>query len=294
MVIRLGVGASDSNLAGAGYRRILQGQTLTLHTISDTAVTVRAWARVLYDDGTGQLLTVPEVPRSGSRVAEALSSADVVIKDGWILNAETEMVTSGIKRGQTYVRLAVEPFGCMLLSDYCFSTFGQVSLGTFVPPGPGGSDGFLRTLTIKAEAVRLVETTSFLPVLSNMVRKIWGFSWYYTCSADVANRVIDVNILGYLGAGVGVQLSNTKEPWRQPSITLTANQDGMLFADEKRSGTNQSGTIAIDSQATAPSPFPILVLEDMASDLELDFRAVDYEDLDVDAIYALVEDWVML
>jgi len=289
MVVRLGERPGHgSDLSGAGYRRILQGQALTLHTISDAAVAIRAWARVIYDDGTGQLLTVPESPRSASRVAEALASADVISQNGWVVNAEVEMVTADIKRGQTYVRLGVEPFGAALLADYCFSEFGYVSLGTFVPPGSG--DGHLRVVTAKANGAPDA-TTQFILGIANTRRKVHSFAWYYASSADVASRVLDVrweDPLGAIPTGLGTDRARV---WQASTLTLTANEDGATFADHKRSGINDEGVITIDDAATDPSPFPIEVSENDTGDLF--FIVAAAEVLDFDTIYLLVEDWVL-
>jgi len=291
MVVRLGVRpASGGILAGAGYRRILQGQALVLHTISDAAVTLRAFARVIYDDGTGQLLTIPETARSASRVAEVLVSADVVVQNGWVVNAEVEMLTSDIKRGQAYVRLAVEPFSCVLLQDYCFSGFGNVSLGTFVQPGPGGGDGNLEIVTVRADVVPANINVSL--AASNTIRKVYGFVWYYNASADAATRVLNSQVQNPLGAVPTGFAVITTDLWLGTVVTLTASQEGYVFGDTKRAGSNDNGTLVIDDAASAPSPFPLLVDED--DPVLFNFTPTDFHANDRDSIYYLREGWVVL
>jgi len=293
MVVRLGERPGHgSDLAGAGYRRILQGQILTLHTISDAAVAVRAWIRVIYDDGTGQLLTVPETPRSASRVAEALASTDVISQNGWVVNAEVEMVTPDINRGQTYVRLAVEPFGCVLLQDYCFSDFGHVSLGTFVQPGPGGGGGNVHWEAIKANGAPA--TFSYLlRIASNLIRKLRSVSWYYAASGDVASRTLALS-LRTVGGGVptGFGAGVLRDVFAPTGITLTANQDGIIFMDEKRYGVNDNGTVTIVDAAGNPSPLPLLITEDDSA--TLDGVLTNEEVADFDVVWGLFEDWVTL
>jgi len=288
VTVRLGV--QDPNLAGAGYRRILQGQTLHLHTISDTAVTLRAWARVIYDDGTGQLLTIPEAARSASRIAEDLLSTDVVIHNGWVVNAEVEMLTGSVKRGQTYVRLTVEPFGAALLSDYCFSEFGHVSLGTFIQTGPGGGGGNLRVVTIKANGAPA--TFTFRPGVANQIRKIHSIAWLYASSSTSASRSLAVFWRFYGGIPTGMAGSPTTNLWEARLLALSSDQDGMVFADEKMSGTNDNGTVTIDDITTAPTPFPIWVAE--LDNLEFEFLVQLEEADDFDVAYSLVEDWIVL
>jgi len=292
MVIALGVRPPAEGLAGAGYRRILQGQTLHLHTISNAAVALRAWIRVIYDDGTGQLLTVPETARSASRVAEDLASTDVVTQNGWVVNAEVEMVTEDIKRGQTYVRLAVEPFGAALLADYCFSEFGHVSLGTFVPPGPAGGAGHFNTVVVKVSSAPV--STAYVLPLSNMFRKILGFAWWYLTSSDVATRTLIVRLQRWIGTAPAGMGTFDDVIWQSSSMVLTADEDGTSFADEKRSGVNDNATLAIDDAASAPTPFPLWVTEDMASDMQFWFEESSGHANDLDTIYVLSEEWVVL
>jgi len=288
MVVRLGVRpASGGILAGAGYRRILQGQTLHLHTISNAVVSLRAWVRVIYDDGSGQLLTVPETPRSASRVAEDLASTDVVIQNGWVVNAEVEMVTSGIIRGQTYVRLAVEPFGAALLQDYCFSDFGNVSLGTYIQSGPGGGAGHNHVITVLSGAA--VASTLYVLPVSNMIRKIFSYAYYFEASSGVATRVVAVVLATPLEdpPSVGALV------WTPDTVTLTADENGALYADANFASQNDDGTVAIDSD---PTVFPLWITEDMGpgGNYEFRFTATNIDSPnDLAAIYVFAEEWVM-
>lgn len=278
------------NLAGAGYRRIYQGQMLHLHTISDAAVTLRAWARVIYDDGTGQLLTVPEVARSGSLVAEDLASTDVVTQNGWVVNAEVEMLADGIKRGQTYVRLAVEPFGCVLQQDYCFSEFGNVSLGTFVSPGPVGGSGYLHAVVVKAVGAPAA-STSFALRVANKTRQIISYSWLYESSSDADTRVLAIEFNDFLGTPPAGMSASSKTAFQPALLTLTADEDGNMWGSHQWVGKNDNGSLAYDLVGRAP--FPIWVSEDQAATQELLFSITDSNANDEDAIYVLVEEWVM-
>jgi len=292
VVIHLGIPSVSAPAALAGgYRRIRQGQALHLHTISTSAVTLRAWARVVYDDGSEQLLTVREIARAATRTAEDLVSTDVVVKDGWVVNAEVEMLTPSIKRGQTYVRLTVEPFGAALLSDYCFSDFGHVSLGTFIQPGPGGGSGHLEIATIKAEGAP-ASTTTHTMALSNTIRKIYYWHWYYGCSGDVASRLMDVEYRSNLGAlPTGFTNLGATTIWAT-QLGLTANQEGSLWARGAGSGINDNTAESLDDQSSKPQPLPFLIQGDDPGTIT--FFVTLGEVLDVDVIYLLRETWVML
>lgn len=290
MVIRLGQTAEPRPWF-YGYR-IHQGQTLQLRYISDAVATLRAWARVIYDDGTEQLLTVPDEVISSDRVEADAPRGEVVTADGWVVGAEVEMPTASIQRGRTYVKLQLEPFGTVLCADYCYSEFGQVALGTHVQPGPGGGSGHLRWVTIKADSVPA--TFNYTLALSNTIRSLQSLVWYYVAGVGVATRTLKVRYPsrgGALPTGMSA-LSDSSDVWVSSLLTLTASQHGTIFADPARSGINDNVTIAIDDTGSAPSPFPVLIPEDTGGTLR--FVLTDVDAGDFDAVYGLFEDWVVL
>jgi len=267
--------------------RFLQGQRLRLHSLSNAAVNVRAWARVVYDDGEDALISVPERAISGNRVEEDLYSDDIAVKDGYVVAAIAEMLTSGIQRGQTYVRLSFDPFGCVLFADYCFS-FGHICLGVFKEPGPGGGSGFRHIITIKSESAP-VASTSYGLVITEMIRKINGYIWFYVASADVATRTLKVQLRYSLGA-VPTGMSATRVMVLVTGdLVLTASESGLQFADEQRFGNNDGG-VTIESDR---SPFPIWITEDQDSNRDLRFVTTNPHANDLDTIYADVEEWIV-
>jgi len=276
-----------------GYR-ILQGQTLHLRYISNVAATLRAWARVIYDDGTEQLLTVPDEVIGNDRTSSDAPRGEVANHDGWVVGAAVEMDTDGVVRGQTYVKLVLEPFGTVLCADYCYSTFGQVTLGVNVPPGPAGGAGHIHTHTIKANGAP--GTNTYSPGLSATIIAIHNFYWYYHCSADVATRTLESGIRNPGGAlPTGYDLDNARDVYRSSDLVLTANQDGVVFCDPKRAGINDNGTYSVVSTATLPSPFlPGGIVVNPDDNITFFFAALLAEALDFEAVYALVEEWVVL
>jgi len=291
MVVRLGV--TDQELA---FRfRILQGQQLHLRYIANTAATVRAWARIHYDDGIDQVLYVPDQVLTGDRLAAVLSLSEVAIADGWVTDAVVECLSDDVNRGQVYVKLIVALesgiFGTVLCSDYVFSSFGQVALGTYVQPGPGGGGGNLGVVTVRFDVVP--SDLIYVLALSNTIRKIYGFIWYYNASADVASRTIAVRVRDPYGlTPTGWTGTAPADVWDSTTLTLTASEEGTLFADPKRSGSNDAGVLVIQDAGANPSPFPLLVPEDDVVDLV--FTVQNEEANDRDAIYILLEDWVIL
>jgi len=302
VVITLGgVPASPANAAIIVSQRfrILQGQQLHLVYMSNYSpgARVRAWARVVYDNGVDSILYVPDQTLTGDRIEAVLTPSEVAVADGWVTDAVVEMLSANIRRGQVYVQLVLAQetriFGTILCSDYCFSGFGEVALGTYIQPGPGGGGGHLHWLAIKAIGAPAATTTYSLSV-SNTIRLLREFIWYYHCSADVATRTLRVHLKqpgGGLPTGYGS--GDVENVWVSTvgSVSLTADQDGSVFADPQRSGNNDNGALTIQSTATLPTPFPILVSEEGGETLEA--NVVSSEVLDVDVIWGLFEDWLV-
>lgn len=289
MVVRLG----QTNKVEISQRyRILQGQTLTLQYASDTTLAdLRAWARVRYDNGEDAILFVPDTVAVTDPITVTTLRSDVARMDGWVTDALVECLTSDIQRGQVYVRLFLDPFGPVLCSDYCWSTFGQVALGTYIQSGPGGGMGNLRLVTIKALGAPAASTAYILRELQ-IIKKVREIAWYYETSADVATRVLNITLTEPLGpAPAGMAASPI---WASLTLTLTANQDGIHFLDEKRSGDNDAGTLVIEDAAVNPTILPLWATSDMDSSYAMFFKVVDGEVLDEDVIWGLVETWVVL
>jgi len=268
--------------------RVKQGQALNLRYIGDNTSTVRAWARVRYDTGEDQLLIVPDQTLNDDREVAVARPSDVALHDGWVTDALVELLDTGIKRGQVYVKLGLEPFGPALLADYCFSSFGQVALGTFVQPGPGGGAGHLEKRIVSADGPPSASRTATL-ALSSTIRKIYGFAWYYQASGTAASRVLQVRIRDYLGPMPTGKAE--EDAWFGTDVTLTANENGSVAADEQRSWSGDGTPIVIDNTASAPSPFPRLIEEN--DTIYLIFVMQNEEATDFDTIQILQETWVM-
>jgi len=293
MVVRLGAGA-PTQVVGNRYR-ILQGQTLQLQYASSVTPTIRAWARVMYDNGEDDILFIPDSVLGNTRVATVLQTSDVARMDGWVTDSLVWMpmaVDSGVRRGQVYTRLYIDPFGPVLSSDYCYATFGQVALGTYIQSGPGGGAGDLHIETLKANGAPIASGVYTLRS-TNTIKKVNYFVWYYASSSDVATRVLNMRVT-LLGAGLptGYGVNAPTRYWSAATLTLTADEDGYVWGDTHRSGINDDGTLTIDNQASAPTPFPLWCTDD---DLViLGTNVVDEEVLDFEAVYAQIEEWLVI
>jgi len=173
MVVRLGV-SSDVEIVNSQRYRIRQGMALQLQYVSDQTVTVRAWARIRYDNGEDDTLFIADATLSNDRELALTPPSDVARLDGWVTDALVELpLDLTIKRGEVYIRLFMDPFGPLLCKDYCYSNFGQVALGTYIQDGPGGGGGHLRVFEVKALGAPAASTTLTLR-RGNTVRKFMG------------------------------------------------------------------------------------------------------------------------
>jgi len=190
MVVHLG--ASGVEVVNSQRYRIKQGQTLSLRYVaSHNVVTVRAWARVRYDNGEDDLLFIPDFTTSNDPIVVALADTlgEVARMDGWVVDALVELpLDLDVRRGEVYVSLFMSPFGPVLCSDYCYSSFGQVSLGTYIPPGPAGGSGFHRLIS----DVTSDDSDKVFTVPANTIWRVYSIHVSYTATATVGSRVIRV------------------------------------------------------------------------------------------------------
>lgn len=276
--------------------RIRQGQKLRLHTIASAASSIRALAGVRYDNGTYDEIVIPAVTVSSSRVEEDFFSAQVTKDNGHVEWCTIEPVTTTIKRGQILARLSFGQSqaanGPVLCQDYVYQNH-WVTLGELRDSGPSGGDGWLNVITLKANGAPAASSTQALGA-SNTRCRYRGFTWYYNASNDAANRILNVRLnnptlaypTGFTAAGAAGDV------WRAAAMTLTADQEGTVYADRVRSMTNDNGTIAVDSQASAPTPFMYEAREDDTGDLI--FEVTDGNANDRDVIYVIREEWLVL
>jgi len=292
-VVRLGL-TSNQGFVPQRYR-ILQGQAIHVQYASNTGAQVRAWARVYYDNGVDSTLYVPDQTLTGGRTTAVLTPSEVAVADGWIVDAVVECISANVQRGEAYVKLiAALPtliFGTVLCCDYVYSTFGTVSLGTYIQPGPGGGGGFLHWAAIKSEGAPAAFLFTF--AVSNLIRLVQEVVWYYVSSSTVASRTLQLRLRSP-GGGVptGFQADEIREVWTGSDITLTADQDGIVFMDTRRTGSTDNGAVSIQDGATNPTPLPKLIAEE--DTLILSGNLANPEATDVDVCWGLFEDWVIL
>lgn len=279
----------------ASRYRILAGQSLQLHYISDSSALIRAWARVQYDSGIDSILYVPDQAMVGTRVQGVLAPSEVAIESGWVTDAVVQVLDNDIKRGRAYVQLIVAPesqiFGTLLCSDYCFSGIGQVALGTYVQPGPGGGGGNLYWEAIKA--LGAPATFAYTVAVTQMIRKVREIVWSYVASSDAANRTMQLKLRSAGGStlATGYPAGNPRDVYHNAGITLTADQSGIVGVDEQRGYVNDNGTFLSLSRSTLTTPLPLLIPE--GSGVTIDGVVANEQGADVDICWGLFEDWIL-
>ncbi len=273
--------------------RVRPGDHLATSYVSSIVATIRSSARLLYDDGTVDLLTSPGGSVAGARAPGSFISSSVAQKHGWLLDAVTFLEGSVIpKRGQLFAQMSVGPsFGAGIARGYIYD-FHALHQGVFEEPGPEGGTGHLQWVALAGD-VTPVDVTRELAV-TNAIRKIHGFAWYYNCAAEVANRLLDVRMRN-VGLALPTGFAADGNPtifWVSAQVSLQTGEEGNSIAIGQRVMTNDNGTVVIVDTSTLPSPFPYMVEENDLADLIFDITAAHADDRH--SIYLLQEEWVVV
>lgn len=163
--------------------------------------------------------------------------------------------------------------------------------------GPSGGPGNPRYRTI-ADDIAPADITTTLAV-TNAFTRIDGFIWYYHCSGDVADRTLRA-LLRDVGTGLPTGMTSgintTPRAWPNSAVlTLSANEEGMIYssgiARPAYSAIRDDGSITIENNASAPTPFPLWV---RADDIASIFFDVSLEEAsDRHSIFLIQESWLV-
>jgi len=275
----------------AEHYRFRQGQALQLSAISQTAVVVRAWVRLRYDDGADVFMTIPERTITGDRVENTIVADDIATQDGYVVSGNVEMLTAGIQRGETYVRLGFAPFGCVIAEGYV-DTLSELCIGTH--KGSHEGPGWTHVVTITALATGPAANVNYLLGISNLLRKLISFEHNYGASSDVQTRTIGCRMFNLLGERTGVASTVSQTHYQLTDLVLTGDQDGVMGWDEKRGWVNDNGTLVIEDGSANPSPFPMWVPDDIDANAQIAVSNSNANVNDESSTYLLVEEWLNL
>lgn len=283
------------------------GSRLILRGVNATSSNKRLRAQVTLRDRRGTISVVSLVSDeldTARTPGDNSNSGIPEVGEAEVVAAAIASDVSGVKRGQLYAQLyavgrTIADARTFLSAGYVYDGFWP-TLGFIQEPGPGGGEGFLSVETVVADAAGNVVTT-YTPAVTNGFRKLYGLVGYYNADSNAASRVFFITMTRAWGAlPTGFATATNAELWEGPGggMTLTASQEGSIFVYGKGTGAsgfsliNTNGTLAEESTATAPIPFPLDILE--AEPLTFLFEAVNGLAGDRYSAYALVEEWLVI
>jgi len=175
-------------MTGPARYRIKEGDKLRTSTIANTVLTCDTVATILYDDGKTGQLRIPDFAVVDTRTLEDFQSTDSARMDGWVVDAYAGVKANG-KRGQCFAQVVIwdgSQFRAVLCRGYIYA-LRNISLGEFTEPGPGGGEGFIRTVTGTNPAAN-AEASDAVP--SNAIWKLLSYSIVLVADANAANRTL--------------------------------------------------------------------------------------------------------
>lgn len=273
--------------------RLRRGDVITIATISSVAAAMEADFSIIYDNGQPDLFHIPRFTTLATRTEQVHRPSKNALRDGWIVSGQVTAATV-LGRGQTYVQAhtraggAGGPVRSTLLGDYVFALHAA-PLGRFVDPGPAGGPG---NFIIEGVAVDIAPVdVAFSMAATSATRKVHSFAWWYHCSGDVADRTLTTSFLEPLGTGP-TGFSIAASIWVSATITLSANQEGIMYAEDNYISYNDAGVITYGNTTTAPVPLPKWVRAGDPFDILFDVALA--EAADRHSIYVLYEEWLTI
>ncbi len=273
-----------------GRFRVSDGDTFQVESFSSQATAFRASVRVEYDDGEQAPFEVAHTPNS-DRTSATAAVGSRVTRDGTVVSAVME--PAALKRGQCFARIRVLNASQNQVDELCagyVTGSKSVRLGEFEDSLSGR--GFVTKLAV-ADDIAPADIEHTLAV-TNALRRINGFIWYYHSSGDVASRTMRASIRD-LGEGLPTGMTSGGNTLTQlwPSagvITLTSNQEGMIVVDGQFAVSQDNGTPTFEDPTSRPNPFPYWAAEGDVG--EFFFDVANEEAADRHTIYIIQEEWI--
>lgn len=272
--------------------RILEGDRFQVVGTSSVAAELRARVVVEFDDGKTRLYQ-RVITTTADRV-NTVGTFGQIEKRGNVVRATVTTVTP-LKRGQCFVELLTLDRNLrnmdVLCQDY-MNAGNNLVLGRWRSSLEGR--GHLSWRTVLDDVAPAAATVEVLAV-ANARRKVYGFVWYYHRGGDAANVGLTTAFRAPgLSIPTGFSIAETVSTMSS-SITLTANEEGIVYAmcidsGDGFSSQNDNGSLTIDPNTTKGRPLPILVSEgDLA---EISFAVSNGEAADRNSLFILQEEWI--
>lgn len=270
--------------------RVFRGDRLRLvYAASAAPTSLRATVYYQDDQGVDRLLSIPDTTSFTTDRTQVTIFGDRASKDGWITGGGFGGVAGGRKRGEFFASLILTrgEVDQIVASGYYYALH-NVTVGELEESTSG--KGFLDWIQIANDVAGNVVTTTSLAA-SNARRIIRAIIVKYHASADVASRVINIDLrdVGDTSGPTGFSIDN--EVWVSAGITLTASEEGVLYVgDHGFVSFNDNDTVTYADNTTAPNPFPLPVEEGDTADLRIAITSGNAND-DYDA-FLQIEEWI--
>ncbi len=278
--------------------RVRQGDKFEILGASDAAHEMRVRVTVQLDNGKLRNYVRTLVTTADRVITQGRFTGAGMEQPGEVVRAVVAGVTTGFKRGQTFVELLTVNRNLetvdTLLQDYLYAG-NNPSLGRFHGPGPGEGNGNKqnRVLVANAAPADLEHRLG----RARELRRIDGFIWYYHCSGDAATRTMRVSLRD-LGDGLPTGMTSgnptTVKTWPSAGVlSLIANQEGVVYVNANTgksfAASIDSGVRTIEDTTTQPDPFPYWARSPEVG--EFFFDVTDEEAADRHTITIIEEDW---
>ncbi len=275
--------------------RFREHDRVKFNTHSFNASEIVARVIMTLDNGKDISLETRHVPNTdGTSASTFLSGGARVPKAGYVTNAFIghSLTASGVRRGQTFARLRTLDRDDLLSGKVCSGQIYEgksLGLGEFEDLLDG--KGFLHWVQEANDVSGNVDTTINL-ALANARRMLRGIVIKYHCSGDSASRTIIATLRDVADTTGPTGFSIDADSWDTPTITLIANQEGVLYVSGNGMfvSRNTNGSIAVTDNSTAPNPLPLAVEQTDTADLIIAVGSGQAAD-DYD-VFLLWEDWL--
>ncbi len=271
--------------------RIFRDDQILLRTFSRTATQVSGSATVIYDDGQIAHFPLQLTTVIGSIVQDTSPKA---AKDGWVVGVHVGAAT---RRGRLWAEVRIGSSAVFgnnrqwLCYGYLYAE-RNLTMGVF--DSMVGGVGFKSNRAV-ADDIAPVDIQESLAI-TNTLRRIDGFIWYYHCSSDVADRTLRASLRD-LGDGLPTGMTSGGNTLAQlwPSaavLTLSANQEGTIIVKDQFAVSVDTGTPTFEDPSSRPNPFPYWAQSNDTG--EFFFDVTDEEAADRHSIYIIEEEWIQI
>ncbi len=250
-----------------------------------------SYVGVKYDDGTHDTIVIPCTHPSGDRSNETFFAPRNFPKPGEIEWATFELPDSPVtRRGQIYAmaQIVIGKTHPAFMTGYV-TTPNHLGLGQFEDSLKG--KGYLDWVQEENDKAGNTTSTTVLAA-TNARRIVRGIVVKYHSDANSATRTLTTTLRKIADGGGPTGWSIASDSWISPTISLIANQEGLLRIGEHGFvSMNDNGTLTYADNTSAPNPFPLEV--EQGDPVELVVVAgsgLAGDDYDV---WVLYEEWIV-